>query len=127
MSVGTATRLFLSHALTDSGLAGLVTERLKQAGLMVETASNAQPGDELIAHLREAISNSDAIAFLVTPRFIESQNLAFEVGAAMTFRKPIYVLFDGLSVHELPIFLRQFRAFPVTELPQMINNAMQTT
>jgi hypothetical protein len=112
----TTTDVFLSHSPQDQGLADLIAEECREAGLEVYRCDDLEPGGTLPIEVRRELVESSAAVFLATRSFAESPNLAYQIGMAMVLNKPIYVLHDGLRQSEIPPFLSQFALHPLSEL-----------
>src|SRR5205814_674238 len=52
----------------------------------------------------------------------KSQNLAFELGAAMSWRKPVYLLLEGLKPNELFAAAHKFHMSPMKDLPRVVES-----
>lgn len=108
--------VFLSSSALDRGLAGFVIEAFAEHGIHVFHVDDLRPGVSIEKRIREVLVECSSVVILVTPSSIGSQNLAFETGMAMAWSKPVFVLYDGVSSHEIPAFLKRFRIFPVSQV-----------
>ncbi|MBA3315953.1 MAG: toll/interleukin-1 receptor domain-containing protein [Planctomycetota bacterium] len=112
--------VFLSHRSQDAGLAAFVADELREQGLDVfHSGVIAVATEAVVDDLRSALAESIAVVILVTPDYAKSPNLAFLTGAAMAWEKPVYILYDGLDLSELPDFLGQYRVAPITAVGEI--------
>jgi hypothetical protein len=72
--------------------------------------------------MREALAESNAVIILLTRSTLQSSNIAFEVGFAMAWNKPVYVLFEGVSEQEIPAYLRDFHLAMLSELGRVVED-----
>lgn len=108
--------VFLSFNQRDRGAADLVRHALSSVGLEAYTADSIEIGPEVIPELRRALAECDAVLFLVTSSSIRSQNIPYETGMALAWNKPIYILFDGVELSEIPAYLKEFRVRRLSEM-----------
>lgn len=111
----------VSHSAMDRGFASLVISALTSAGLSVWSTADVSPGLEWQERMREAMLDAEFIVVLLTRNSHTSRYAAFEVGMAMGASKPIFVLYDGLSLDELPDYVHQHHVADVSQLPTIIN------
>lgn len=112
--------VFLTHAAQDGGLAALVTREFESAGCGVFSFQSIEAGDDFRLRVVNALVESQAVVILLTRASVSSQIVAFEIGVAMAWSKPVFVLFDGLLEDEIPDFLREYRLIPLTRLSEVI-------
>jgi TIR domain len=112
--------VFLSHAAIDAAVAGMVKHRLAGAGFSVFSAGDIKAGSDFAKELRQALRESQALIALLTRSHLRSDWLAVEVGAAMAWNTPIYVLRDGITAEDVPAYLRHYPSGPVAVLPEFI-------
>lgn len=112
--------IFLSHSPHDAGTASAVTRAFTEAGISV-FAADAMRGNQILsdAILREMVE-AQALVALVTPVSVNSINIGLEIGAAMSWHKPVFILTDGVPTASLPSILRNHPVFPVPELPRVV-------
>lgn len=118
MSIATETTydVFLSYNQRDRGAAELVRQALSESGLEAYPAESVEIGPETVARFRQALAECSAVLFLLTSSSIRSQNVAYETGMALAWNKPIYVLFDGLDLSEVPSYLKEFEVRRLSEM-----------
>lgn len=113
--------VFLTHGQHDTGVGRIVRDALRSEGLGVFTASKEfRLGDPIAQKMREAMAKSSAVVILLTRSTLNSQYVAFEVGAAIGLGQPIFVLYDGIAPSEIPAFLKRFPTFPLSGLDQVV-------
>lgn len=117
----TATDVFVSHAAADEGLAAKVEQAFAEAGLSVFRASGAiTAGSSASNAMIQALTESAAVVAVVTPLSARSPNFAFEVGAAMSWRKPVYLLLDGVKQTDLFAAAHRFHIAPIRDLALVV-------
>src|ERR1700723_1183292 len=95
--------VFLSYnPINDIGWAADVQAALERKGLVVYNIANTEPGEDVSASTWDAMAESAAMVALISQPRSESPNLLFEVGASMTWEKPVYVLYKGKRPVGLP-------------------------
>lgn len=117
--------VFLTHAVEDSGLAALVTREFEIAGCGVFPFQSIEAGDDFRLRVVSALVESSAVVILLTKSSASSQIIAFEIGVAMAWSKPVFVLYDGLLEDEIPVFLREYRLIPLTKLGEVIPQVLE--
>jgi hypothetical protein len=117
MSVQTTTYdVFLCYSLTEAETAELVERSLTQAGLDVFDPRNLEAGSRIDDVLWHAVAKSATLVVIVDPQVAPNANVALELGAAMAWHKPIYVVHADGGTAKLPSYLREFPAYPVSRL-----------
>lgn len=91
--------------------AGQVAEALREGGLKVFVASEmTYPGQHIDKAIWEALAESVALVMVLSGADDASSSwLAVELGAAMAWQKPIYVLGRSPKQSTLPAFLTGFK------------------
>lgn len=119
MNTVTVPAVYLTYSPSDAAAAKLLKKEFADQGVHVQflkpSAKQNAPN-----RTRDAISQSEAVIVLATSASIDSTNLAFEVGAAQAWEKPIYVITKDLAVSSLPDYLKEFRVFPVKSINKLI-------
>ena len=108
--------IFLSHSSQDVGLAAFVRDGLMSQGLSVFELEAVSAGTAISKSIREGLVDSLAVVLLITPSSETSGNMAFEAGMAMAWAKPVFVLYDGRTLSDIPEFLQQFEVFSVDKV-----------
>ena len=112
--------VFLSYAAHDSRIAEVVRRELLDSGFGVFDPYEANlPGAQFGDMLRAELAESDAILVIAQQGSVLPSSVAFEVGAASAWHKPIYVVTDKLGTLDLPSFLQSHRVFPLTRLDEL--------
>lgn len=122
MSVAIKTEydVFLSHGTHDTGIAGVVKNALSDADLEVFSVQSVKPENSFTELWRDALAECSAVVLILTRSTLGSSNLAFEVGAAMAWNKPIYVIHDGIADSEIPRYLDDLKLCQISNLPQIV-------
>jgi hypothetical protein len=110
--------VFLTFPLSERDTAKLVRDSLSQAGFRVITADTATTGSEWKNDLWISLVQSDAVVVLTTNVQPPSANSLVEIGAAMAWNKPIFVLQKELVVTP-PAPLQSFPRFNVARLDDL--------
>lgn len=118
--------IFLSHCAQDRGLAELIRRQLESAGLRVFVDKNLAPGTNITESLREEVISCSIIVILATSASLRASMLAYEVGMASAWNKPVFVLYDGVPTLALPVFLSTFPLYPVEKLDEAIERIQQS-
>ena len=118
--------VFVSHGRHDTGLAELLNRVLTEQGLSTWLVSSLEPGDQWENAVRNAMAECHAVVILLTPVMLKSQWLAVEVGAAIAWDKPIYVLYDGVTLEQIPAFLSQFQLLPVSQMSEVVSQILKS-
>jgi len=113
-------RVFLSHAERDRGVAELIRHALAEAGLKAIWEDRISIDASALPRLRRAFADCTAVVFLITGSSASSQKVALEVGMALAFDKPIYVLFDGLELDEIPDYLKKYPIRRISEMDKVV-------
>jgi hypothetical protein len=120
MKSSRVTDVFLSYSQSETAWAAEVQVRFGQAGLEVFNAYGADAGDMRDGVIWDALVESSALIALVRSPREMSPTLSFEIGAAMTWQKPVYVLYQGDRPTGLPKYAEQFGMFPASELDKLV-------
>ena len=114
------TDVFLSCSQSETAWAAEVQLRFGEAGLKVFTDYGADAGNGLDGLIWDALVESSALIALVrSPRGMSAM-LSFEIGAAMTWQKPVYVLYEGDRPTGLPKYAERFGMFPAREIDKIV-------
>jgi len=121
MSLQTTTYdVFLSYSLTEGRTAELVQRALTEAGLNVFDHARLDPGQRWEDILRSALVESAAVVVVIDPERPPPHDTLFELGAAMAWEKPIYLVHADSGTSRLPDYLHRFRAYPVSGVDDMV-------
>ena len=116
-------KVFISHAMDDAPLAGLIAKELQSAGFQVWTPAELFPGDNWAKAMGEALDHSQAMVVLLTPSWIASPYAKNEVTYALgkeTYKDRVIPVFASspqhLSRDNIPWILK---SFPSIDLDKM--------
>src|SRR3990167_2333250 len=113
MSVQTTTYdVFLSYSLVEKPAAELVERALQEAGLDVFDPARIDPASEIHDTLWRALAESAAFVVVVPRERDPASNTAVELGAAMAWHKPIYVVHSERGPVTIPGYLSEYPAYP---------------
>jgi hypothetical protein len=121
--------VFLSYSLTEAEVAALVERALTQAGLDVFNPAKLEPGSRVRDVLWRALAESSALVVIVDPLRPPGSNVGVELGAAMAWHKPVYVVHANSRTAKLPSYLREFPAYPlsrVDDVAQSVKRGLTT-
>ena len=102
-------RVFISHAAADRGLAHRVAEAAQKFGSQVWLDEWSLPqGASLASRINAALKDSDVVVAIVSKQSAQSPWLNWELGAALALDKKILIVTDAdnLSERDLPPTLR---------------------
>jgi len=108
--------VFLSYSLTEAETAQLVERTLAQAGLDVFNPAKVEVGTQIQDALWRALAESAALVVIVDPMRTVGSNVGVELGAAMAWHKPIYVVDTNGGTVKLPSYLREFPVYPISRV-----------
>jgi hypothetical protein len=112
--------VFLSYAARDSWIADIVRRELSDSGFAVFDASQRiPPGSNFGDVLRAELAESDAVLVIAQQGGLLPSSVAFEVGAASAWHKPVFVVTDKPGTLDLPSFLQSHRVFPLARLDEL--------
>ncbi len=111
--------VFLSYAYVDRPVAEQVRTALSHAGLAVFDFADVVAAEKVGDAVRHAIATSEAVVVVVPRREVLPATVAAEIGAAMAWNKPVYVIQPADGVGELPPFLKEFNAYPLSRVDDM--------
>lgn len=119
--------VFLSHSLIGGDEAQRVAQALLDAGMNVfdstSRAASGSPSEEIW----NAMAASDAFVVVADPRVSPSANVQVELGAAMGWNKPIFVVRTDEEAANKPVpYLRKYPTYPEGRILDLIS-AIRTT
>lgn len=102
--------VFLAHDPVDNALARAVIDRLSEEGLSVFSMylSEPTPLEPLGESVRRELRDSFSFVVLLTPTFLKSDYLPFQMGAAAASGSPVFVLASGIAHAAVPEYLRLY-------------------
>jgi len=120
-------KVFLSYAVANREMAELVAEVFTQHGYTVFFSRISTTGASALEGLRETMFKSDLIVVLLTASALKSALTTFEVGMAQAWAKPVYVLFEGISPDEVPVYLRRFPVYGISQVDELLRELHDAT
>jgi hypothetical protein len=118
--------VFVSHGVHDRGIAGAVRKAFAEAGLEVFAIDEVKSDETFLKKMRRAVAECHAFVLILTRSTLTSPNIAFEIGMAMAWNKPVYVLFDGIAPSEIPAYLREFHVVPISKLERVVREIRES-
>ncbi len=119
-TVAPSSDIFLSYAHQDEGVAATVKRTLSDGGLTVYSAPDVDLGGDILRSIRTKLVESRAVIVILSPGLELPPSVLVEIGAAMAWERPIFVLLDGVAPTEVPVFLRKFRLLPISKLADVV-------
>jgi hypothetical protein len=110
--------VFLSYTARDKAAAEAVANVVRQSGVEVRTTAGMPGGASIGDSITKAMRESDAYVLVTTPETANSPWFAFELGAAMAWGKPIFVV--ATERGPLPGYLQNSQILSVTELDRLV-------
>lgn len=119
--------VFLSYSLHDASVAAVVRQALSEGGLDVFTSDRLKSGEDWGEQIQKALVVSQALVIVVSRPSDLPPSMLVELGAAMAWKKPVFVLLDGISRSQLPTFLQSFKIYPISKLPEVMAEILRPT
>ncbi len=117
--------VFLSYELTESKSAILVEQALSEAGLKVVKPHEIVSGVNIRDFIWRAIATSDAFVIIFSAQKNFASNRGVELGAAMAWHKPIYVVHIETRGIMVPTYLKNFSAYPLSRIDDLAQSIKQ--
>jgi hypothetical protein len=117
--------VFISHSHRDAAVTADIARVLRSYDLSVFTDAEIETGQSFEDMIWEAMSESQALVAVI-PESDPSALIAFELGAAKAWNKPIYAVASNPSAVRLPVGLQGMTIYPpsrIEEIAQEIKNA----
>lgn len=111
--------IFLSYPFDLGAQAEKVAEAFEKAGLAVFAVPEAEPGQDVLQEMWQALAESWAVVALVKPKTMPPA-VAVEIGAAAAWHKPIYILIDGEVSGSIPFDISQCSTFPISRIDTVL-------
>ncbi len=128
MSVQTSTHdVFLSYSITEGRTADFVRLAFSEAGLGVFDAAAVEPGSNIEDVLRLALAETAAVVVVVDTQREPASTTMVELGAAMAWHKPIYVVHADTGVVKLPSYLQEYPTYPVCRIDDLVRMVKHDT
>jgi hypothetical protein len=119
--------VFLSFSLHDASVAAVVRHALTDGGLEVFTSDSLKSGEDWGEQIQKALVVSQALVIVVSRPSELPRSMLVELGAAMAWKKPVFVLLDGIGRSQLPAFLQGFNIYPVSRLAEVVAEILRST
>jgi hypothetical protein len=74
----------------------------------------------------QAMAESAALVVVISPEGVTSSNTAVELGAAMAWHKPIFVVSSGNGNVKLPAYLSGYQLYPVSRIDDVAQSIRQS-
>jgi hypothetical protein len=112
--------VFLSHAAIDTGVAKVIRQAFDRAELTTFSFTDEpQPAEPEVA-AREAIAECAAFVIILSRASLHAPSVAFELGAASAWNKPVFVLLHGISSNEVPTLLKGTKVRPLSAVDEVV-------
>jgi hypothetical protein len=112
--------VFLSYSLTEGRPAELVERALGEAGLNVFNHAHMERGRDWEDVLRFALAECAAVVVVIDPRRSPAHATTLELGAAMAWHKPIYLVLAEAATAALPAYLQRLPAYSVSRVDDLV-------
>lgn len=117
--------VFVAATRHDAAVADVVQRAFEDVGLTVFSFTKAETGARWGDKVREALAESNAFVAVLTPAALRSPGLTLELGGAIAWNKPIYILLDGIGPSQVPVFLRDFELRPISEIAKVVKAVLR--
>ena len=97
--------VFISHSHRDAAVSADIARVLRSYDLSVFTDTDVDTGQSFEDMIWEAMSESQALVAII-PETDPSASIAFELGAAKAWNKPIYAVASNPATVRLPVGLQ---------------------
>ena len=117
--------VFISHSHRDAAVSADIARVLRSYDLSVFTDAEVGTGQSFEDMIWEAMSESQALVAII-PETDPSASIAFELGAAKAWNKPIYAVASNPATVRLPVGLQGMMIYPpsrIEEIAQEIKKA----
>ncbi len=119
--------VFIVYDRRDAQTAACVADVLRTHGLTVFLdVEQLSPGMSIEDSIWQAMAESHAFV-VVVPEAILSSWLAFELGAAKAWNKPIYAVSAFAAHNNIPVSLRDFQILPVSRVDEIAQSITNTS
>lgn len=112
--------VFISHAASDSDLASEIAESLESVGLETFHTGIMKPGTDIGEAIWQALAESRALIAIISPDVPTHAMGTVEIGAAVAWNKPVFLLINGPSSTKLPPSLSSYPVYPLARLEEVI-------
>lgn len=112
--------VFISHASADRQLAAKVAESFESDGLETFYSASIPPGADIEDSIWQALAESRALLVIVSPDLPTHAMGMIELGGAIAWSKPVYLIINGPPSYKLPPVLSSYPAYPLSRLEDVI-------
>ncbi|MEJ7591836.1 MAG: toll/interleukin-1 receptor domain-containing protein [Planctomycetaceae bacterium] len=112
--------VFVSHGSRDREFAADVVDRLQAEGLQPFHDASVPVGQEISNAIWDALAECHAFIVIVSPDSKPDAMGMVELGAAIAWNKPIFVLLNGPASSPLPEALKSYRVYPRNRLDEVL-------
>lgn len=113
--------VFLSYSLIDKPAADVVRDSLENAGFDVFDPQKIDKAESISEAIWRALATSEALVLVVPANGEPTPNAATELGAAMAWRKPIFVVRQRNGHAKTARFLSGFKTYPLSRIDDLAN------
>ncbi len=113
--------VFISSSSPDREFAADVSERLKAEGLQPFHDASVPLGQEISEAIWDALAECHAFIVIVSPESTPDAMGMVELGAAMAWNKPVFVLLNGPASSRIPKALEGYRVYPSNRLDEVLS------
>lgn len=115
-------KVFISSTRKDLDLAKDLARRLQQKGLQIFTEEDAKrPGDNWVTPIERRLRLSDEVIVLLTDHALANARMMSELGAAYALNKKVTPVLVGVTVDDLPPFLKTLPFIKYAELEDYLS------
>ena len=112
--------VFVSHGSRDREFAADVAGRLQAEGLQPFHDASVPVGQEISTAIWDALAECHAFIVIVSSDSKPDAMGMVELGAAIAWNKPIFVLLNGPATSPLPEALKSYRVYPRNRLDEVL-------
>jgi len=112
--------VFVSHGSRDREFAADVSDRLQAEGLQPFDDASVPVGQEISTAIWDALAECHAFIVIVSSDSKPDAMGMVELGAAIAWNKPIFVLLNGPATSPLPEALKSYRVYPRNRLDEVL-------
>ena len=118
--------VFLVGSALDRPLQRKIVDYLQEFGVGAYSDDLVQAGDNWVDESRVALAQSSAAIAVVTKSALRSPNFLLELGIALGWGKPVFVLIDDdVETSDLPSYLAQHRAFGLAQVESLAQEVVR--
>lgn len=111
--------VFLSYSSGDKAAAKVVRESLLGEGFVVFDSRQIGPWIKFSDKIWRALVMSEALVLVIPPDGEPLPNSATELGAAMAWQKPVYVVRPANGHAKKASYLRKYKSYPLSRVDDL--------